>query len=273
MTAGRAGPGSGSRAEGREGLSTCGLVLDSVARDFAGVHAVAGVSLALVPGEVLGLVGPNGSGKTTLVNLASGALVPSSGRVVVDGTDLTGAGPGRYSAAGVVRTYQALRLFEGMTVLDNVMVGGQRGVRPSLAGAWARPPGFRRRERALRDAAMAALSEVGMDGYAAAPVGALSHGQRRRVELARATAARPRFLVLDEPGAGVDPDQLGALAALVARRRDDGAAVLLVEHDLGLVERLSDRVVGMAGGRVVASGPFAEVAAHPALAPHLHPAG
>jgi ABC-type branched-subunit amino acid transport system ATPase component len=247
------------------------LVLDAVARDFAGVHAVAGVSLVVSRGEVVGLIGPNGSGKTTLVNLACGAVAPSAGRVAVDGTDLTGASSARFARAGVVRSYQGLRLFEGMSVLDNVLVGAQRGVRPSLAAAWLRPPRFRRRERDLRARAHAALDEVGMAAFSPRPVAALSHGQRRRVELARAFAARPRYLVLDEPGAGVDPEQLEGLAALIGRRRDEGAGVLLVEHDLGLVERLSDRVLGMVDGRVVAEGSFPAVAAHPRLAPHLQP--
>jgi ABC-type branched-subunit amino acid transport system ATPase component len=248
-----------------------GLRLDAVSRHFAGVQAVAGASLTLAPGEVLGVIGPNGSGKTTLVNLASGALAPSAGRVVVDGVDLTGAGSARIGAAGVVRTYQGLRLFEGLSVLDNVMIGAQRGVRPSLLSAWTRLPHFYRRERGLRDAAMAVLDEVGMAGFAPGPVGALSHGQRRRVELARAFAARPDYLVLDEPGAGVDPDHLEALAGIVGARRDAGVGVLVVEHDHGWVERVCDRVLGMADGSVVAEGSFASVAAHPALAPNLGP--
>jgi len=228
------------------------LALDAVEKDFAGVRAVRDVSLRVEAGEVVGLVGANGSGKTTLVNLASGAVPPSNGRVTVDGLDLTGAPSARFSRAGVVRTYQALRLFEGLSVLDNVLVGAQRCVRPSLAASWLRLPAFRRQEVALRDAAMAALDEVGMAAFAPRAVGALSHGQRRRVELARAFAAEPAYLVLDEPGAGVDPDQLEGLIAMVRRRRESGAGVLLVEHDTRLVEELSDRVLKMADGSIVA---------------------
>ncbi|MEA2685197.1 MAG: branched-chain amino acid transport system ATP-binding protein livM [Actinomycetota bacterium] len=248
-----------------------GLVVAGVSKDFAGVHAVVGVSLAVAPGEVVGLVGPNGSGKTTLVNLASGAVAPSSGTVVVDGADLTGASSRRFAAAGVVRTFQALRLFEGQSALANVLVGAQRGVRPSLAGATVRPPAFRRRERELRAQALAALEAVGLAGLADRAVDGLSHGQRRRVELARAVAAEPAYLVLDEPGAGMDPEQLDVLAALVRARRDAGCGVLVVEHDPALVDRVCDRVVGMADGAVVASGSYAEVAVHPALAAALGP--
>ena len=245
------------------------LELRGVAKDFAGVQAVTDLSLRVAGGEVVGLVGPNGSGKTTVVNLACGAVVPTAGRVVVDGRDLTARSPARFAAAGVVRTFQALRLFEHLSALDNVVVGAQRTVRPSLGAALLRPPRFRRREAELRATALAALDSVGMAAAAHRPVGRLSHGQRRRVELARATASRPTYLVLDEPGAGVDPDQRDALAGLIADQRRAGTGVLLVEHDPGLVERVADRVVGMAGGRVVAQGSFAEVALHPALVPHL----
>jgi ABC-type branched-subunit amino acid transport system ATPase component len=250
-----------------------GLELSAVARDYAGVHAVRGVSLHVAPGEVVGLMGPNGSGKTTLVNVVSGAIAPSSGTVTVDGVDLTGAPSTRFSAAGVVRTFQGLRLFEGLTVLDNVLVGAQRTVHPSLAWAVVRPPRFRRQEARLHATATAALEMVRMAEFAGRPVGALSHGQRRRVELARAFAAGPRYLVLDEPGAGIDPDHLDDLAAIVARHRDEGVGMLVVEHDPALVERIAGRVLGMADGALVAEGSFAEVTAHPDLAAQLGAAG
>ena len=242
-----------------------GLELAGVSRHFAGVHAVREVSLRVEPGQVVGLVGPNGSGKTTLANVASGALAPSEGAVGVDGTDLTGARAPRFAAAGVVRTFQDLRLFERMSVLDNVVVGAQRAERLSLLAAWRRSARFRRRERELHDRARAALADVGLAAFADRPVGALSHGQRRRVEVARAFATDASYLVLDEPGAGVDPDELLRLADLIGARRDAGAGILLVDHDTGLLERLADRVVGMADGRIVAEGPYATVAAHPSL--------
>lgn len=248
------------------------LELEAVGRDFEGVHAVRDVSLRVEPGQILGLVGPNGCGKTTVVNLASGAVAPGRGRVRVDGRDLTGRPSPRFGAAGVIRTFQGIRLFEGLSVLDNVLVGAQRGERRSLAGAWLRSPGFRRRERGLRATAMDALQTVAMDDLAGHPVAQLSHGQRRRVELARAFAAGPAYLVLDEPGAGVDGEQLGSLAGFLDTARAGGVGILLVEHDLGLVEKLSDRVMGMVGGEVVARGSFSDVAAHPGLAAHLRPA-
>ena len=246
-----------------------GLELRGVARDFAGVHAVRAVSFRIDPGEVVGLVGPNGSGKTTLVNLASGAIAPTAGSVVVDGRDLTGAPATTFARAGVIRTFQGLRLFEGLSVLDNVRVGSERGVRPSLARALLRPPRFRREDSESEAEALAALEQVGLAAFAEKAVGALSHGQRRRVELARAFAASPAYLVLDEPGAGVDPEQRVALAEIIGRQRDQGVGMLVVEHDPGLVERLAGRVLGMAAGRIVAEGSFAAVSSHPDLAAQL----
>ena len=245
------------------------LALHDVAKEFGGVHSIDGVSVAIGTGEVVGLVGPNGSGKTTLVNVATGAIAPTRGRVTIDGLDLTGRPSQRFAAAGVVRTFQGLRLFEGMTVLDNVLVGAQRTVRPTLRASLVRLPRFRRSERALRDRARGALADVAMQAYSERAVGALSHGQRRRVELARALAAEPRYLVLDEPGAGVAAEHLDELATAIERLRAAGAGVLLVEHDIGLVERVSDRVLGMVDGHVVAEGSFAAVARHPDIAPHL----
>lgn len=246
-----------------------GLWLIAVSKDFSGVHAVRAMTMGVEPGQVVGLVGPNGSGKTTVVNLATGTLRPSSGTVEVDGTDLTGAPSSRFAAAGVLRTFQALRLFEGLSALENVMVGAQRGCRLSLAAALARPPGFVRRERRLRAEAEAALHQLGLGELADQPVAALSQGQRRAVELARAMAARPAYLVLDEPGAGVDPLRLGAVAEAVRAMRDDGTGVLLVEHDVSLLSTLADEVVGMADGEVAARGSFATVAAAPELKAHL----
>ncbi|MDQ3978938.1 MAG: ABC transporter ATP-binding protein [Actinomycetota bacterium] len=242
------------------------LELRGAGRHFAGVHAAQEVSLQIARGEVVGLVGPNGSGKTTVVNVASGAIAPTAGQVLVDGRDLTGQPSTHFSRAGVVRTFQALRLFEGLSVLDNVRLGAERAERRTLVGALVG-----RGDGTSLAPARAALDEVGMGGFADRPVGALSHGQRRRVELARAFAASPTYLVLDEPGAGVDPEQRVAFAEIIGRQRREGVGMLIVEHDPGLVERLADRVLGMAGGRIVAEGSWAEVSAHPQLAAQLGP--
>ncbi len=245
------------------------LRLVGVSRSFAGVAAVRDVSLGVAAGEVLAVVGPNGAGKSSIVNLLSGTIRPDSGRVLLGDRDLTGSVPAAFGAAGVVRTFQSVRLFEGMDALDNVLVGAHRGARLPLVGALLRTPGFRRAERARRDRAEAALEALGMRWAARQAVGALSHGQRRRIELARAFAAQPCFLVLDEPGAGLDPETVVVIAAAVRAQADGGTGVLLVEHDRGLVERLADRVVGLVAGSVAASGSWAQVAAHPDIASQL----
>lgn len=245
------------------------LLLTDVRRSFAGVLAVDDVSLVVQSGRATALLGPNGAGKTSLVNLACGAIAPDAGTVAVDGTDLTGRPARAYACAGVVRTFQGLRLFESMTVLENVLVGGHGPHRLPLLGALLRSPGFRNRERSLREWALAALDEVGMTWAAARPVTALSHGQRRRVELARAVAARPTYLVLDEPGAGLDPEAVEALATTLRRLVDGGLGLLLVEHDAGLIERVADDVVALVDGAVAARGSYAEVRTQADIAAQL----
>ncbi|MHB8451576.1 MAG: ABC transporter ATP-binding protein [Mycobacteriales bacterium] len=247
------------------------LALTGVHCRFGGVVALAGANLDIAPGEVVAVVGPNGSGKSTLVNVASGFLRPDAGLVAVDGRALGRGGPARAARLGVIRTFQGLRLFDGQSALDNVRVGAARGRRASLTGAWAPTVRRVRAERELTARAREALQAVGLAGLALRPVAALSVGQRRRVELARALAARPSYLVLDEPGAGLDPEAREELGQLVRRLAGAGAGVLLVEHDLDLAELACGRAVGIVAGQVVAAGSLAAVAAHPALAPYLRP--
>lgn len=247
------------------------LALDQVSRAFAGVQAVDRVDLRVEPGTAAALLGPNGAGKTSLVNLAAGTVPPQHGRVTVDGADLTGRGPRAFARAGVVRTFQSPRLFETMPALDNVLVGAFGPAPPPVLRALLRTGGFRAGERGLHQRAAASLAEVGLaDGVlgtlADRPVAELSHGQRRRVELARALAAAPRYLVLDEPGAGLDPSAVDDLVDVLRGRLAAGIGLLLVEHDGDLVRRLADTVIGLVDGRVVATGRYDAVRAHPALA-------
>lgn len=236
------------------------LTLHGVHRSFGGDAAVAGVDLEVPGGQVVALCGPNGAGKSTVVNLASGFLRPEQGAVVVDGRDLTGRPAHAFARAGVVRTFQGLRLFEGMTVLDNVLVGASRSRPLRPLSSLVRGPASRRQERQLRERADAVLGEVGVAALAGRPVGALSQGQRRRVELARALAATPSYLILDEPGAGVDPGTVDVLVDLVRARATQGVGVLLVEHDGALLARLADTAVALVAGRVLARGRYDEVA-------------
>jgi branched-chain amino acid transport system ATP-binding protein len=242
------------------------LLLSNIRLAFGGVVAVDGVTVRVDAGKAVALLGPNGAGKTSIVNVASGAVPPGSGRVLLDDRELTGRAPRQFAAAGVVRTFQSLRLFETMTAEENVLVGAQGSDRLPLVAAVLRTSRFRRRERELRDRAAAALAEVGLADRASRPVSELSHGQRRRVELARALAARPAYLVLDEPGAGLDPRAVDDLADLLAAQQERGVGLLLVEHDAALVQRVADEVVALVNGRVVATGSYDEVHRHPDIA-------
>lgn len=210
-------------------------MLDGVSKRFRGVQAVDGVSLQLGEGEVVGLIGPNGSGKTTLLNLASGVLRPSGGRVAVGERQATDLPPHRFARLGVARTFQQIRLFAGMTVEENVLVGGlAKGVAPDVGGL---------------------LRDLGLEGDAERDATTLSYGQQRRVEIARALAGAPRFLLLDEPAAGMNEAESDELLTAVRRIREErGCAVLIVDHDLRLIMRLCDRIHAVAEGRTIGTG-------------------
>jgi branched-chain amino acid transport system ATP-binding protein len=225
-----------------------------LSRTFGGVHAIRGVDLDLRPGRLLGVIGPNGAGKSTLVNVLTGHLRPSAGTVTVDGRDLTGARPWRIAHAGVARTFQIVKPFRGMTVLDNVMVAGLFG-RP--AGCWWTPG--RIRVTAARDAAYAILDRVGLAGRADLAPGELPVADARRLELAKALALQPRVLLLDEVLAGLRPGELEPALALIAALRDDGLAVLMVEHVVHAIASVATEVLVLHHGEVLTSGPPAAV--------------
>ncbi len=245
------------------------LALDNVHRSFSGVTAVAGVTLTLRRGAALAVLGPNGAGKTSVVNLACGHLRPNTGTVSVDGQDLTSQRPRAFARAGVVRTFQGLRLFETMTVLDNVLVGAHGPSRLKPGAALMRTPRHRRSQQALRQRSEEALEELGMGWATTRAVTTLSHGQRRRVELARALAARPSYLVLDEPGAGLDQGAVDQLARTLRRIVGSGVGLLLVEHDEGLVEQVADTVIALVAGAITAHGSYAEVSRQSDIAAQL----
>ena len=241
------------------------LQLDGLTRRYAGLVAVDGVDMQVVPGGVHAVIGPNGAGKTTLFNLVSGLVVPSAGRIVLDGQDVTALPPERRAALGLGRTFQNIRVFAGMTVLENVLTGLHVRMRCGLPGVVLRLPGFRAEERRAVARARAALDLVGLVDEADQPAGALSYGDQRRLEIARSMAPEPRLLLLDEPAAGMNPAETEGLAALIRQLSGLGTTVLLVEHDMGFVMDLSDQVTVLNFGRRIFEGPPAVVRQEPAV--------
>ena len=234
-------------------------------RRFAGLVAVDAVDLAVLPGGVHAVIGPNGAGKTTLFNLVSGLLPPSAGSVLFDGRDVTALPAERRAALGIARTFQNIRIFAAMTVLENALTGLHATLRTGLVGTVLRLPGFRAEERRAVDRARAALDFVGLADRAGTRAQALSYGDQRRLEIARALAAEPRLLLLDEPAAGMNPAETEALAHLVRRMRDRGTTVLMVEHDMGFVMDISDTVTVLNFGKRIYEGAPAEVRQAPAV--------
>lgn len=224
------------------------LTVSGVGKRYGGIHAVSDVSFTLAEGETLGVIGPNGAGKSTLLELLAGAQRASRGSIRFRQHELCGRTPYAISRLGIARTFQKLRPFTGMTVLENVMVGALvRG----------------RDRRAARSRAEECIEFVGLAHKRDALADTLSTGQRKRLEFARAIACRPSVYLLDEVMAGIDHKSLDDLVALVARLRDDGATILMIEHNLPVLSGLCDRLLAMHLGRKIADGPPAEVLRHP----------
>ncbi|MBX6321664.1 MAG: ABC transporter ATP-binding protein [Rhodospirillaceae bacterium] len=221
------------------------LVVANVAKHFLELRAVDGVSLTLARGEILGLIGPNGSGKTTLINLVTGVLPPTAGRIYADGIDITGWKPHRVARAGLARTFQRVRLFGGLSVMENVTVA-------------ALSVGMSRAEAA--ETAHRCLRQMGVERWADAPATALPYGHERMVEVARALAMRPRYLFLDEPAAGLDEEESGRLLERLAPIPSrEGLGMLIVDHDMHLIMRLCHRLHVLNYGRTIAEGTPREV--------------
>jgi branched-chain amino acid transport system ATP-binding protein len=241
------------------------LVIEGLVKRFGGLAALDGVSFAVPRGAIGAVIGPNGAGKTTLFNLIAGFLAPDSGRVTFAGRDITGDRPHRIAAAGLVRTFQLVRLFNRMSALENVLVGFHLHTRGELGAALLRPGWLRRQEARILAEGRELLSLVGLGEQAGSPAATLTYGQQRLLEIARALAARPSLLLLDEPAAGLGPTESQALSALIATLRGRGITVLFVEHDMSLVMGIADEVHVLDFGRLIASGPPASVRRDPAV--------
>jgi branched-chain amino acid transport system ATP-binding protein len=242
-----------------------GLEVDDVRVSFGGIVALDGLSFSVGRGQICGLIGPNGAGKTTLFNVVSRLYEPDAGRVRFDGRDLLRVAPHRIARAGIARTFQNLALFPALTVLENVMVGAHTTSRQSFLSAAVRL-GTGRDERRLREVAWEHLEELGLEHLAFHRAEGLPYGTLKRVELARALAANPRLLLLDEPASGLTHHEVDELAELIRRLRErHSLTVLLVEHHMAMVMNVSDEVVVLDFGRKIADGPPAAVQQDPAV--------
>ena len=239
------------------------LEVRDLAVRFGGVTAVGGVSFAVEAGTVTSLIGPNGAGKTTAFNVITGFQRPTAGGVVHDGTPITGWRPHRIAARGLVRTFQKTSLFPGLSVMENVLTALHLHGRVGLLAALVRRGSVRAEERRLAAEAERVIEFVGLGSRRDTLASALAYGEQRLLELAVALAARPRLLLLDEPGSGMTVSEKDTLARLIRRIRGDGITVFLVEHDMRLVMGISDRVLVLNYGRLIADGSAAEIQRDP----------
>jgi branched-chain amino acid transport system ATP-binding protein len=236
-----------------------------IAKRFQGIVAVDSISFVASPGQVTGLIGPNGSGKTTTMNMITGLYPTDAGRIMLDDVTLTGTEPHHIAALGVARTFQNIRLLPDQTVLANVMLGTHLGHRRNLLEVLARLPGVAAEERAAQARCRTLLDELRIGHLADTAAGDLSYGDRRRVEVARALASKPRLLLLDEPAAGMNHAEKGRLGDLILQIRQSGVTVLLIEHDIDLVSKVSDHIVVLNFGREIAEGAPADIRRSPAV--------
>jgi branched-chain amino acid transport system ATP-binding protein len=241
------------------------LALNSLTVRFGGLTAVDDVSIDIHPGEIFGLIGPNGAGKTTVFNAITGVYEPTSGTVVFDGQVLNGRKRYAITKLGVARTFQNIRLFPEMTAVENVLVGADAHHRTGAISAMLRLPVHRSEERDGRERARDLLELVGIGHRANDLARNLPYGDQRRLEIARALATRPKLLCLDEPAAGFNPAEKVALMSLIRKVRDTGYTVLLIEHDMGLVMGVTDRIAVLDFGRKIAEGVPAEIRQDPAV--------
>lgn len=232
---------------------------------FGGLTAVKQVDFALEKGAIASLIGPNGAGKTTFFNMLTGIYVPTSGQLRLEGRDITGARPDQLTGLGIARTFQNIRLFKNMTVLENILVGGHSRLKTGLVGALLRPPSVRSEERQAKQKALSLLEFVGLGVSKAQELASnLSYGDQRRLEIARALASDPKILLLDEPTAGMNPNETADLTRFIQRIRDErDLTILLIEHDMKVVMGISDRVSVMEYGVKIAEGSPAEVRTDP----------
>jgi branched-chain amino acid transport system ATP-binding protein len=241
------------------------LEVSDLSMTFGGVLAVQNVSFSVEAGIVYSVIGPNGAGKTTLFNLITGIYWPKSGEVKLDGEMVTGRPPHELARKGVARTFQNLQVCMNMTAIENVMLGGHLSVDRNLIKGLLRFPSVRRADAVLRERAAELMVYVGLDAFLGAEASVMPYGALKRLEIARALAARPRILFLDEPAAGFNPRETAEIDGLVRKIADSGITVVLVEHDMKMVMNISDRILVLNYGRKLTEGAACEVRRDPAV--------
>lgn len=245
------------------------LKIRSLSKSFGGLSVIANLDMSVETGEIVSVIGPNGAGKTTLFNIISGVYGPDSGEILLEGESIVGATPERISNLGVARTFQTLRVFLNMTVRENVMAATYGATKTRMWQSALRTPAARREEAKVRGLAEEKLAFFGdrLMGYRwDQPAYSLSYANRRRLEIARAMATEPKLLMLDEPAAGMNPAETQEITELIGRlRQEAGYSILVIEHDMHVVEGISDRVIALDHGVMIAEGSFGEVAEDPAV--------
>jgi branched-chain amino acid transport system ATP-binding protein len=230
------------------------LAIEGLCRSFGGLQAIDDVGFRAEEGRITAVIGPNGAGKTTLFNLIAGTLAPDAGKVLFDGSDITGMRPFRVARRGISRTFQAIKLSRKMTALENVMIGRHVRSRAGFASGMLAAPWTRGEERSIREEALKAIELLGIADYRDRATGGLPFGIQRSVELARAIASEPRLLLLDEPASGLNVRETRLLAELIEKIRGRGITILVVEHDMSLVMDISDEIVVLNFGKKIAQG-------------------
>jgi branched-chain amino acid transport system ATP-binding protein len=241
------------------------LELRGVGKSFGGLAALCEVSFVVPAGQIVGLIGPNGAGKTTLINLISGLDKVTQGQILFQGRDITPLPPHRVSHLGIARTYQNIRLFPALSVLENVLVGRHKAGRSGLWETLLMLPRQRREEKAARATTLALLERLSLSEVKSQEATKLPYGAQRRVEIARALATDPQLLLLDEPTAGMNPTETHAIGALILKLREEGLTILVIEHDMALIGQVCDTVVALNFGELIAQGTPAEVKANRAV--------
>lgn len=239
------------------------LEFQSVSKHFGGLRVLEDVSFSVPEGGIFGMIGPNGAGKTTVFNLATGLLRPTSGGIRFKGQDLAHTAPHRITELGIARTFQNIRVFKEMSLLENVIVGMHDHLHYNLAELLFALPGFRKAEKQARERALELLSWVKLDHKANLEAGNLSYGEQRKLEFARALATEPKLLLLDEPVAGMNDSEKTELMTEIQNIRERGYSIFLIEHDMRFVMGLCDRIACLNFGKIIAEGTPEEIKNHP----------